>query len=166
MAEVSSCAISRNFLYKNKWILVDYYYMALLKQNFREITQLWTIVLIYCKQYEFRADFKIFCFFPINSTRNSLVPPSSGLCSKQGSLYSKQGSTKKSHLRKVRLPSDSSKNSSFGFSMRSKEVNYSVVQIYFKTGTNTDFRCESRQHLNFQILRKRRYLNQTIFSNP
>merc|ERR1711953_70494 len=56
-----------------------------------------------------------------HSTRNSLVPPSSGLCSKQGSLYSKQGSTKKSHLRKVRLPSDSSKNSSFGFSMRSKE---------------------------------------------
>ena len=70
MAEVSSCAISRNFLYKNKWILVDYYYMALLKQNFREITQLWTIVLIYCKQY--RADFKIFCFFP--SIAETLLP--------------------------------------------------------------------------------------------
>ena len=47
-----------------------------------------------------------------------LLPPSSGICSKQNS-------TKRSHLRKIRLPSeDSPKNNSFGFSFRSnsKEV--------------------------------------------
>ena len=56
-----------------------------------------------------------------NGNQNLLVPPPSGICSKQNS-------TKKSHLRKIRLPEDSPKNNSFGFSFRS---NSKEVRMYW-----------------------------------
>jgi len=43
-----------------------------------------------------------------NGSKNVLLPPTSG-------------STRRSHLRRVKLPSDSPKNNSFGFSFKGKE---------------------------------------------
>ena len=44
-----------------------------------------------------------------NGSKNVLLPPTGG-------------STRRSHLRRVKLPSDSPKNNSFGFSFKGKEV--------------------------------------------
>ena len=55
-----------------------------------------------------------------NGSKNVLLPPTGG-------------STRRSHLRRVKLPSDSPKNNSFGFSFKGKEVLTSSYITYLKS---------------------------------
>ena len=52
-----------------------------------------------------------------NGSKNVLLPPTGG-------------STRRSHLRRVKLPSNSPKNNSFGFSFKGKEVHSYIIKCF------------------------------------